>query len=59
MCYFFLTNIFEKSLSVVDAYQTQAFQNDLSQEISHQMFLQSLEKNDIWQLNHQKQFRNI
>jgi UDP-N-acetylglucosamine 2-epimerase (hydrolysing) len=33
--------------------------NNFGEGNSEQLFLQSLEKVDIWQLNHQKQFRDI
>ncbi|SFB21162.1 UDP-N-acetylglucosamine 2-epimerase (hydrolysing) [Flavobacterium swingsii] len=49
----------QKSLSIIDTHQTQASQNDFGQGNSAQLFLQSLEKVDIWKLNHQKQFRDI
>ncbi|MEO8516040.1 MAG: UDP-N-acetylglucosamine 2-epimerase, partial [Flavobacterium sp.] len=47
------------ALAVIDSYKTKPSQNDFGQGNSAQLFLQSLEKNDIWQLNHQKQFRDI
>lgn len=49
----------QNALSIIDTHKTQASQNDFGQGNSAQLFLQSLEKNDIWKLNHQKQFRDI
>lgn len=49
----------QKALSVIDAHNVKPSHNDFGHGNSAQLFLQSLEKNDIWQLNHQKQFRDI
>ena len=49
----------QNALATIDSYQTKPSQNDFGQGNSAQLFLQSLEKNDIWSLNHQKQFRDI
>ena len=49
----------QKALSVIDAHNVKPSQNDFGNGNSAQLFLKSLEKNDIWQLNHQKQFRDI
>ena len=47
------------ALSNIDNYKIQPFKNDFGKGNSAQLFLQSLEKSDIWKLNHQKQFRDI
>ena len=49
----------QNALAIIDSHQTKPSQNDFGQGNSAELFLQSLEKNDIWQLNHQKQFRDI
>ena len=49
----------QKALSIIDTHQIQVSKNDFGQGNSAQLFLQSLEKVDIWELNHQKQFRDI
>lgn len=49
----------QKALSIIDTHTVKPGKNDFGKGNSSQLFLQSLEKNDIWQLNHQKQFRDI
>jgi len=49
----------QKALTIIDTHKVKPSQNDFGQGNSAQLFLKSLEKNDIWQLNHQKQFRDI
>lgn len=49
----------QKALSIIDSHKVKPSENDFGQGNSAQLFLQSLEKVDIWQLNHQKQFRDI
>jgi UDP-N-acetylglucosamine 2-epimerase (hydrolysing) len=49
----------QKALAVIDTHKVQPSQNDFGLGNSAQLFLQSLEKNDIWELNHQKQFRDL
>ncbi|HSD14405.1 MAG TPA: UDP-N-acetylglucosamine 2-epimerase, partial [Flavobacterium sp.] len=48
-----------KALEIIDTHKVQQTNGDFGKGNSAQLFLQSLEKNDIWQLNHQKQFRDI
>lgn len=48
-----------KALSKIDSHKVQVSDNDFGEGNSNELFLQSLKKNDIWQLNHQKQFRDI
>jgi UDP-N-acetylglucosamine 2-epimerase (hydrolysing) len=47
------------ALSNIDDYKIQPIKKDPSKGNSAQLFLQSLQNDDIWQLNHQKQFRDI
>ncbi|WP_125722369.1 UDP-N-acetylglucosamine 2-epimerase [Flavobacterium ustbae] len=47
------------ALSKIDFHKINVSNNDFGSGNSNELFLQSLKKNDIWQLNHQKQFRDI
>lgn len=57
------TDYSEKSikdaLSVIDTHKVQISANNFGQGNSSELFLKSLNKNDIWRLNHQKQFKDI
>lgn len=48
-----------EALSKIDSHKVQISTNDFGKGNSNELFLDSLKKNDIWQLNHQKQFRDI
>ena len=48
-----------EALSIIDSYKIEKADNDFGEGNSAELFLKSLMKNDIWQLNHQKQFRDI
>ncbi|ESU25956.1 neuC protein [Flavobacterium limnosediminis JC2902] len=48
-----------EALIIIDSHRVQPTKSDFGNGNSAQLFLESLEKNDIWQLNHQKQFRDI
>ena len=48
-----------KALSIIDAHKVKSVEDDFGQGNSNELFLQCLQKTDIWQLNHQKQFRDI
>lgn len=48
-----------EALSIIDSHKVQVSDNDFGEGNSNELFLQSLKKDDIWQLNHQKQFRDI
>lgn len=48
-----------KALKNIDVHKVSPSGNDFGKGNSAELFLQSLKKNDIWQLNHQKQFRDI
>lgn len=47
------------ALNSIDNHKVQSTSDDFGTGNSAELFLKSLEKNDIWQLNHQKQFRDI
>ncbi|MFH7013746.1 UDP-N-acetylglucosamine 2-epimerase [Flavobacterium sp. FlaQc-52] len=49
----------KEALSVIDSHEVQASTTDFGQGNSSKLFLDSLKKNDIWQLNHQKQFKDF
>lgn len=48
-----------EALEIIDSHKVHPTDGDFGKGNSAQLFLKSLEKNDIWQLNHQKQFRDI
>ncbi|WP_316632876.1 UDP-N-acetylglucosamine 2-epimerase [uncultured Flavobacterium sp.] len=48
-----------EALSKIGSHKVQVSDNDFGEGNSNELFLKSLKKNDIWQLNHQKQFRDI
>lgn len=48
-----------KALLKIDSHPIQNSKDDFGQGNSAELFLESLKKNDIWQLNQQKQFRDI
>jgi len=47
------------ALKNIDAYEAQPTKNDFGKGNSSELFLKSLLKEDIWQLNHQKQFKDM
>ena len=49
----------KKALSAITSHETQSSIGDFGQGNSAQLFLESLQKDDIWQVNHQKQFRDL
>jgi UDP-N-acetylglucosamine 2-epimerase (hydrolysing) len=49
----------QNALSIINEQKVIQIHHDFGQGNSAQLFLQSLEKNNVWQLNHQKQFRDI
>jgi UDP-N-acetylglucosamine 2-epimerase (hydrolysing) len=49
----------QKALSIIDLVKVQHSQNDFGKGNSAQLFLAFLEKSDIWQLNHQKKFKDL
>lgn len=46
------------ALNVIDTHQVQPTESDFGKGNSAELFLKSLLNTDIWQLNHQKQFRD-
>ncbi|WP_320814524.1 UDP-N-acetylglucosamine 2-epimerase [Flavobacterium sp.] len=47
------------ALKIMDSHKVQKTSNDFGKGNSAQLFLKSLSNQDIWNLNHQKQFRDI
>lgn len=47
-----------EALSIIDFHKVQKSDSDFGQGNSAELFLSCLQKSDIWQLNHQKQFRD-
>ena len=52
-------NGIDDSLSKIGSRKTQISGDDFGKGNSAELFLKSLQKDDIWQLNHQKQFRDL
>ncbi len=52
-------NEISNALKTIDKHQIKKFEDDFGSGNSAEMFLKSLEIDDIWQLNQQKQFRDI
>jgi UDP-N-acetylglucosamine 2-epimerase (hydrolysing) len=48
----------QKALKIIDSHKVQSSQNDFGKGNSANLFLKSIENNDIWSVNHQKQFRD-
>ncbi len=48
-----------EALQTIDNHKVLPLKNDYGTGNSAQLFLNSLLNNDIWQLNHQKQFKDI
>ncbi|AYN06662.1 UDP-N-acetylglucosamine 2-epimerase (hydrolyzing) [Flavobacterium sp. 140616W15] len=49
----------KEALSIINSHKVKVKTTDFGQGNSKKMFLDSLKKNDIWQLNHQKKFKDI
>lgn len=47
-----------ESLSMIESHKVKKSDDDFGQGNSAELFLNCLQKSDIWQLNHQKQFRD-
>ncbi|WP_407925343.1 UDP-N-acetylglucosamine 2-epimerase [Flavobacterium daemonense] len=47
-----------EALSIIDSHKVQVVNDDFGQGNSNQLFLECLQKTAIWNLNHQKQFRD-
>ena len=48
-----------ESLAVIDSHKVQNVEDDFGKGNSNVLFLECLQKEDLWQLNHQKQFRDL
>lgn len=48
----------KEALKIIDSHKIQKIDGDFGQGNSNHLFLECLEKTDIWQLNHQKQFKD-
>ncbi|MBF4517580.1 UDP-N-acetylglucosamine 2-epimerase (hydrolyzing) [Flavobacterium sp. ANB] len=49
----------KEALSIIDSHKVQIVEDDFGQGNSNELFLECLQKEDIWKLNHQKQFRDV
>lgn len=49
----------KEALAMIDLHEIQKVDDDFGQGNSSELFLECLEKSDIWQLNQQKQFRDF
>jgi len=49
----------KEALSIIDSHQVQIVEDDFGQGNSDELFLECLKKENIWKLNHQKQFRDF
>ena len=49
----------DDALSKIDSHKVHSSIDDFGKGDSAELFLKSLQKDDIWQLNHQKQFRDL
>lgn len=49
----------KEALDLIVSHKVNASNEDFGQGNSNELFLKCLQKKDIWQLNHQKQFRDI
>ncbi len=52
-------NTIKKALEIIDSHKVKNVEDDFGQGNSDKLFLECLQKPDIWELNHQKQFRDI
>jgi len=55
----YTTKSITAALEIIDSHKVQKTSNDFGKGNSAQLFLKSLLNQDIWNLNHQKQFRDI
>lgn len=49
----------KEALEIIDSHKIQSMEDDFGQGNSNELFLECLQEKDIWQLNHQKQFRDL
>ncbi|KAF2342015.1 UDP-N-acetylglucosamine 2-epimerase [Flavobacterium tistrianum] len=48
----------KEALAIIDLHKIESLEDDFGDGNSNQLFLDCLQKSNIWQLNHQKQFRD-
>jgi len=51
-------NSIKDALSIIDSHKVQIVEDDFGNGNSNELFLECLQKENIWKLNHQKQFRD-
>jgi len=49
----------KEALSIIDSHKVQIVEDDFGQGNSNELFLKSIQIVDVWELNHQKQFRDF
>jgi UDP-N-acetylglucosamine 2-epimerase (hydrolysing) len=52
-------NSIKDALSIIDSHKVQIVEDDFGNGNSNELFLECLQKENIWKLNHQKQFRDV
>jgi UDP-N-acetylglucosamine 2-epimerase (hydrolysing) len=52
-------NSIKDALAIIDSHKVQIVEDDFGNGNSNELFLECLQKENIWQLNHQKQFRDV
>jgi len=52
-------NSINDALSIIDSHKVQIVEDDFGNGNSNELFLECLQKENIWKLNHQKQFRDV
>jgi UDP-N-acetylglucosamine 2-epimerase (hydrolysing) len=52
-------NSIKDALSIIDSHKVQIVEDDFGNGNSNELFLECLQKGNIWKLNHQKQFRDV
>lgn len=52
-------NGIKEALLIIDSHKVQNVEDDFGKGDSNELFLQCLKKDNIWELNHQKQFRDL
>jgi UDP-N-acetylglucosamine 2-epimerase (hydrolysing) len=52
-------NSIKDALSIIDSHKVQVVEDDFGNGNSNELFLECLQKENIWKLNHQKQFRDV
>lgn len=55
----YTTESITKALNIIDLHEVKLSENDFGKGNSAELFLKSLLNEDIWQLHHQKQFKDL